>query len=569
MSTSKNRIKNGIKHRGPVFWILLAAVIVCVIAAVCLLTSPKSGPARNRLSSGSAKIADPALLEALEDCDAMVQGILFSAYPVSADPSKNVRVYDSFNQHYDPYGDGLILIYEVAEDYFGNLSRCGKDLVPNYHLYIPVYLAPEQVVGENPAPLNILPRYADGNEEPPETYYNGWFTGCWKAWARESNIANENYLCLKLREPGLETEEGIRYAVYSPVMLSLPKSAGSREGMKLTKALREYALENTKPNIAYGVMRNAYAENPQTIWYTAEDTDPDGRQPYAPTTSPEASGGGAELLLGQVKREKINSVVYTMSIGDHYTLLQGEEGFEQVLDTLFSLRGTPCEKPAALVSRHFELGSSGLQVSLAFDGERVYGSSFLISGTGWDQWYRLDGEGRTDQALTELFLRFGEKEVSVSTLASQNRGMLEDAAIVLTAESADRDLPSVLSSLERWRTECRENGKREADPGFIVRLLLENRSENSVCYDNAVELEAFRDGEWRLIPMRNGYGYMGVGLCLEPGATDPDNLGIALASYYEEALIPGLYRACLRYSFEEGAFDHVAYAEFTLTDETA
>ena len=39
----KKRVKEVLNYKKPSFWILLAAVVVCVIVAVCFLTNPKDG----------------------------------------------------------------------------------------------------------------------------------------------------------------------------------------------------------------------------------------------------------------------------------------------------------------------------------------------------------------------------------------------------------------------------------------------------------------------------------------------------------------------------------------------
>lgn len=39
----KKRVKEVLNYKKPSFWILLVAVVVCVIVAVCFLTNPKDG----------------------------------------------------------------------------------------------------------------------------------------------------------------------------------------------------------------------------------------------------------------------------------------------------------------------------------------------------------------------------------------------------------------------------------------------------------------------------------------------------------------------------------------------
>ena len=306
------------------------------------------------------------------------------------------------------------------------------------------------------------------------------------------------------------------------------------------------------------------------IPYTAGEADPlkDGfdRVTYAffrlSDGAPEPDDG-TELLMGRTKREKVKSIVYTMSIGDNYTLDRGEVGFAQVLETIFSLRGVPCDRPESLVFRTFDLGV-GPDITLAFDGEHIYGRRLT------DQWLLLDTEGRIDQELTETFLRWGEKETPVYFDGPlQYKNLREDASVVLTAERATFELAALLEEMEEFRREYREDGRQETEeiPSFVLRFRLENRSEETIHFGNGVDLEALRDGEWKSVHMRRGYGIAGVGLSLKPGE-GYDALGFSLLAYYEEALTPGLYRACLTYKFgsDQGRDDHAAYAEFEIRD---
>ena len=100
-----------------------------------------------------------------------------------------------------------------------------------------------------------------------------------------------------------------------------------------------------------------------------------------------------------------------------------------------------------------------------------------------------------------------------------------------------------------------------------ARFVVENRSEETIHFGNGVDLEALRDGEWKSVHMRRGYGIAGFGLSLNPGESY-DALGFSLLAYYEEALTPGLYRACLTYKFgsDQGRDDHATYAEFEIRD---
>ncbi|MDO4549276.1 MAG: M56 family metallopeptidase, partial [Clostridia bacterium] len=40
----KQRVKNVLNYKKPAFWVISAAVVACVVVAVCFLTNPKSSP---------------------------------------------------------------------------------------------------------------------------------------------------------------------------------------------------------------------------------------------------------------------------------------------------------------------------------------------------------------------------------------------------------------------------------------------------------------------------------------------------------------------------------------------
>lgn len=280
----------------------------------------------------------------------------------------------------------------------------------------------------------------------------------------------------------------------------------------------------------------------------------------SPTPEPETS---TELLVGKAKPEAVKDIVYTMSIGDHYTLHREDAGFEAVLETIFSLRGIRCEEPEILVSRSFEMDGSW-RITMAYDGKYIYGSRLT------DIWLLLDTEGRTDQKLSDIFLQYGEKKTSSFTSLSKNRSMLVDDSIILEAESSSYDLSALFSTMEGFRSEYRESGRLpDSNPYFIVMVHLKNHSGNMIYFGNDISLEVFRNGEWRSIPMRDGYGTFGIGLSLEPGEAY-NSLGINLMNYYEETLTAGRYRACMTYSINnDNKGDHVAFAEFEILSDSA
>ena len=62
----KKRVKEVLNYKKPSFWILLAAVVVCVIVAVCFLTNPKDGTTVVLTNEAGSSEADAATNAALE-----------------------------------------------------------------------------------------------------------------------------------------------------------------------------------------------------------------------------------------------------------------------------------------------------------------------------------------------------------------------------------------------------------------------------------------------------------------------------------------------------------------------
>ena len=241
----------------------------------------------------------------------------------------------------------------------------------------------------------------------------------------------------------------------------------------------------------------------------------------------------------------MDSILCRLPLSECYTLREGDAGFDEARDFLFSLRGALCEVPEILVSRSIE-PNAGPAVTLGFDGEHVYGRL----GTG--PWLLLDGEGRLDQELTELFLQFGEKEAYTNTFPSENADKTVDDSVVLVLEKTSFDLDALLSGMVEWGRE------------FSLSASLQNGLEERINYGHDTALEVLRDGEWRLILTRSGIGVTNLGYVLQPGEAD-DGLGISFLNYYEEALTPGRYRLCLDYKpGRDGNPTHAAFAEFEL-----
>ena len=283
-----------------------------------------------------------------------------------------------------------------------------------------------------------------------------------------------------------------------------------------------------------------------------------------PAPAPEPDDG-TELLMGTVKREKIKSVEYSLNAYDDYLLERGDEGFERIMDKLWSLRGVPCEEPASrLVARGFDFNSHVFGITLVFDGEWVYGSMFQ------DQWLLLDAEGRPDQELTELFRRWGrnlETPTRLDASPSKLGGMIEDGSLVMATEYPAYDPKPLLSAYARYIEQYRISGMEQDIrlQDLCIGIRLENHTDTMIHHDGEFALEAFRDGEWRLVVPGN-LGYMGVGYGLSPWEQQSEWV-FPIINYDEEALTPGRYRICLPYRVGDGkGYDHVAFAEFDLTD---
>ena len=304
--------------------------------------------------------------------------------------------------------------------------------------------------------------------------------------------------------------------------------------------------------IPYGVSGRSIKLN-RIAW--AEFTISDG------VTEPEP-WDGKEQLMGMTEPETVSSILCQLPYEDRYTLREGDMGFASARDFLFSLRGTPCERPDFLVLRSFA-PDAGAAVTLGFDGERIYG----CLGTGL--WLLLDAPGRPDQELTEVFLRWGEKEVYTATYPSEYEDKTVDENVTLTLDKTFVDRNALLAEMAAYREEYREWGKQAAERygGFTLRATLENNSGETIHFGQYAALETLRDGEWRMIPLRSGLGYSQIAHILETGGVY-ENLGVSFMNYYEEMLAPGRYRLCLDY--KPGRIDgnptHVAYAEFELTD---
>jgi hypothetical protein len=280
---------------------------------------------------------------------------------------------------------------------------------------------------------------------------------------------------------------------------------------------------------------------------------------------PPAPAEGGELLMGSAKPEKVDSIEYRLNVYDHYFLDRGDMGFDTALDIIFSLRGTPCEKPEGLlVSRSFTLDGVP-DISLAFDGDHVYARRFA------DRWFLLDAPGRPDRDLTDIFVYWGREEEppEIDTLPAAYGNRIEDGSLTIEAEKPVFDLAVMRASFEQLRVLYRNRGEEppELVRDLMVTVRVTNHTEEAIDVSYDLGLEALRDGEWRYIPWREGLASMLMAHNLGPGE-EVSGLGISMLNYYEEALTPGRYRVCLPYRLrlDKGGSEHVAYAEFEIVD---
>ena len=274
-----------------------------------------------------------------------------------------------------------------------------------------------------------------------------------------------------------------------------------------------------------------------------------------PTSTPEPEDP-TEPLLGKMKRENAESIRYELgSWRETYLLRRGEEGFEEALDILFSLRGVRCEKPEALASRSFDLGR---QVELAFDGEYVYGGSY-----NGHRWLRLEGEGRPDQALSAIFERCAPALNGVGGLAPGHESLIRDDTLVLHTSSPVYDWATLTNAIRGMHESYKESGNRAVDELAEIYLIRDNRTEETIYLDTPV-LEMLVDGEWHYRHFRTSASFLMYGVA-EPGESMLDIPMWRLAGELE----PGQYRICVTYFLggEATSPDHVAYAEFEIAED--
>lgn len=202
---------------------------------------------------GCGKKNDPAMLKSLEACDAAccakLEQILSSRgeemlrYRTNGlDRIEGVELIPAFDTLTDR--NALLLKFLVCEDFFGNLSKKGKDLTEYQSQYLYVYISGTELMTE---PLHT--------------------------WLREG--ARKSFLCLSVMEDPPEwTTDGENMTVFR---LTAPdaffRDDGTGESMKLRKSLRAAAKKQEKTRIPHAVRYdgNLFADNKHSRAYTGED----------------------------------------------------------------------------------------------------------------------------------------------------------------------------------------------------------------------------------------------------------------------------------------------------------
>ena len=200
--------------------------IIFLIALLCLLLP------------GCGKKNEAALLKSLEACDAACcaklkqitssRGEEMLRYRTNGlDRIEGIELIPAFDTLTDK--NSLLLKLLVCEDFFGNLSKKGKDLTEYQSQYLTVYVSGTELMTE---PLHT--------------------------WLREG--ARKSFLCLSVMEDPPEwTTDGENMTVFR---LTAPdaffRDDGTGESMKLRKSLRAAAKKQEKTRV------------PNAVWYDGD-----------------------------------------------------------------------------------------------------------------------------------------------------------------------------------------------------------------------------------------------------------------------------------------------------------
>ena len=197
-------------------------------------------------------------------------------------------------------------------------------------------------------------------------------------------------------------------------------------------------------------------------------------------------------------------------------------------------------------------------MTLGFDGDWVFGKA-----DGGD-WRLLELDGRPDQQLTNIFLRWGEKASAAEPTPADHTGLRAGESLAVSSERPAYELEPMLAAMEAWLVRYREEGREaeRSDEEFSVRFAFENRTEEWINIED-YSLETLKDGEWYTVPFRRNTVSI-LPLQLEPGAKTEAFL--SLLDVDGENLMPGRWRLCMRYGVgEDLSRDREAYAEFEIT----
>lgn len=162
----KGRIKNVLNYKKPTFWIILIALIACIVASVCLLTNPIVDPKNDILKTDfSYSPFDTDLSGTIEGVDTAPLDMVAMTYSVTAD---NQYFRHDVTNGLDVYviGDESgMFYYRFADHKTGNCDHSGKAV----NIYIDAIDARSaaivlSVYGLDDSKINFIP-YEDTPED--------------------------------------------------------------------------------------------------------------------------------------------------------------------------------------------------------------------------------------------------------------------------------------------------------------------------------------------------------------------------------------------------------------------
>ena len=266
-------------------------------------------------------------------------------------------------------------------------------------------------------------------------------------------------------------------------------------------------------------------------------------------------------LLDAVKMKAQEYLTLVDPWGNILGLRRGDEGWEEVLALLTSLRGTPCRTPREMIDRQELRLRHTEDLTLCCDGEKPCA---LADGL----WYALEGD-RPDLALTNLFEGYGFSNLLVTREIDQ-RNRTEEGSLTVTAEFPVYGLAEAKADFLRIE-EMRANGEKVSPLdvlGAQVGLTLENHSAQDIECNEVIGLEVFQNGSWHALTDKGDWIYSLMNLHIPAG--EQTNFSITLYRY--QTLPPGRYRVSVNYVLGEKTperpWENVAFAEFRLANWT-